>query len=100
VRQSRRTFAVSARRPLRLATRVRARPGNKLPEDDDVYAVRGDVAWASLRARLGVVLAIGTGSQRLPGVGAEHLHEHPRRKDRGDRQQAVAEEGIQADGLA
>jgi hypothetical protein len=34
------------------------------------------------------------------GVGAEHLHQHPHREDRRDHQEAVAEEGVQADGLA
>ena len=34
------------------------------------------------------------------GVGPEHLHQHPDREDRRDHQEAVAEEGVQADGLA
>ena len=34
------------------------------------------------------------------GVGAEHLHQHPHREDRRDHQEAVAEEGVQADSFA
>ena len=62
-----------------------------------------------LIVRIGWFLSKGFGPARLGrgrvklrslGVGAEHLHQHPHREDRRDHQKAVAEEGVQADGLA
>jgi hypothetical protein len=56
-------------------------------------------------AAAGVMVAVARDGYRRGlvgslGVGAEHLHQYPYREDRRDYQEAVAEEGVQADGLA
>src|SRR5215470_16441829 len=71
-----------------------------------IFATEMSTVLKCILSAYGVTVAAARAGDRhglvapLPGVGAEHLYEHPHREDRGDHQQAVAEEGVQADGFA
>ena len=70
---------------------------------DPVQAGGAAVHESTLRPPTTPIASAGTPStswRRLSGVGAEYLDEHAHRENRGDHQQAVTEEGIQADRLA